>query len=70
MPYFVSLKSYLGPTRKVSVVDKKAMFQKSFELLLKLVQYKLHILSQLFLEVDFFLSGVPCAQLSLKFLSW
>ena len=35
-PYFVNLNSYLGPTAKVRIVDRKAIFQNSFELLLKI----------------------------------
>ena len=41
MPYFVNLSSYLWPTLKVRMVDPKAIFQKSLELLLKIVQWTL-----------------------------
>ena len=46
VPYFVNLNSYLWPTAKVRMVDQKAIFQKALELLLKIVQCTLCLLSQ------------------------
>ena len=43
VPYFVKTNSYLGHYAKVRMVDQKAIFHKSFDLLSKIVQCTLAV---------------------------